>query len=92
MRIGSFRLIGAGTVAIVTLLLLIVLQQGFTPFEFSQSHIEKTSIPVERDIGRNVGRLLWGDRQLDMIALAFLLFVTATGCASILRSKGEDSS
>jgi len=91
LKIEPFRLIGTGTVAIVILLLLTVLQQGFAPFEFYRSHVEETSIPVEGEIGRDVGRLLWGDRQLDMIALAFLLFVTATGCAGILGSEREDS-
>ncbi len=91
MRIGLLRIIGSGAVVIVAFLLFVTLQQGFAPFEFCQFHIEETSIPIEGDIGREVGRVLWGERQLDMVAIGFLLFVTATGCTCILRSEREDT-
>jgi hypothetical protein len=92
LRIDPLRIIGSATIAIVALLLLILLQQGFTPFEFCQFNVEETLIPVGGDIGRETGRVLWGDRQLDMIAMGFLLFVTATGCTSVLRFEREDTS
>jgi len=91
LRIETLRLTGLVAAIIVTLLLLIFLQRGFTPLEYCTFNIEETSISVEEDVGRGVGQVLWGERQLDMIGMGFLLFVTATGCISVLRIEREES-
>lgn len=38
-----------------------------------------------RAVGSGVSRFMWGDRTVDMITQAFLLFVTAVACIALLR-------
>jgi len=90
LRMDPSRFLGFTIIVIVSFLLLVLLQQEFTPFGYCQFNIEDMLVSVDGDIGFETGRVLWGNRQLDVIALGFLLFVTAAGCISVLRSRRED--
>lgn len=77
-----------GTLAAIMLigLFAIIFQQDFAVFEFHQLG-SSALIPVDGEIDNAVSRVLWGNRQVDVIVLALLLFVTGVGCAGILRPE-----
>ncbi len=77
---------------VLALLLLPILEHGFAQFEPDSSKIGGMLVALEGEIDYEVSRVLWGYRQLDLLAVAFLLFVTAVGCTSILWREGEESS
>lgn len=82
------RLRIVGTLAAIVLvgLFALIFQQGFVVFEFRQFG-DDAFLSVDGEIGDAVSRTLWGDRQVDVIVLALLLFVTGVGCAGILRPE-----
>jgi len=47
-------------------------------------------VPIEENVGQEVSATLWGQRQLDLIALAFILFATATCCRAMLRVEERE--
>jgi len=92
MRVESVRIFGT-LVAILTLFLfLMITQQDFVPFEYAMFSVNETLVPFDGEVGEAVSYTLWGQRRLDMIILAFLLFVSAACCATVLRiEKGDQS-
>lgn len=92
MRIERLRLLGTIVAAVMGFLFLLILQEAFQPFEHARYPIEETMIPVDGEVGRAASGVLWAQRPLDMIVLAFLLFVTAACCSVMLRAEaGEES-
>ena len=90
MRVGFLRIFGT-FVAVLTLFLFFVMtQQGFVPFEYAKYSVNETMIPFNEEIGEAISNTLWNQRQLDMLVLAFLLFVSAACCATILRTEKSD--
>ena len=91
MRIDLLRILGT-LVAVLTLFLFLTMtQQDFVPFEYAKFPVNETMVPVNK-IGDAVSYTLWSQRQLDLIILAFLLFISAACCATILRmEKGGQS-
>ena len=91
MRFDRLRIFASIVAATLLFLFLSVVHQGFTVFEYTPSGVEKTLIPVSGEVGHEVSQVLWGHRQLDLIVLAFLLFITGACCSSILRvERGEE--
>ena len=90
MRVESVRIFGT-LVAVLTLFLFFMMtQQDFVPFEYAKFSINETMVPVNEELGEAVSYTLWSQRQLDMITLAFLLFVSAACCAIVLRMEKGD--
>jgi hypothetical protein len=90
MRVELLRIFGTLVAALTLILFLMMTQQGFVPFEYVKFPINETMIPVNEEVGEAVSYTLWSQRQLDMITLAFLLFVSASCCATILRMEKSD--
>ena len=88
MRVDLLRILGTFIAALTLFLFLMMTQQGFVPFEYAKFPINETMVPVN-EVGDAVSYTLWGQRQLDLIILAFLLFVSAACCATVLRMKGD---
>lgn len=89
MRVESVRIFGT-LVAVLTLFLFFMMtQQDFVPFEYAKFSINETMVPVN-EVGEAVSYTLWGQRQLDLMTLAFLLFVSAACCATVLRMEKGD--
>lgn len=89
MRVDRLRILGSVVASTVLFLLLSLAHQGFTVFEYGGM---ETLVPVYGEVGREVSQVLWNQRQLDLIALAFLLFITGVCCSSVLRAeRGEES-
>ena len=65
-----------------------LVQLRFLLFDYVEFPISTTMISIREDVGQEVSSTLWTQRQLDVIALAFLLFATATCCRAMLRGKG----
>lgn len=85
LRIGGILL-----VATIGFLFFSTTQQSFVPFEYAVFPIGDSLVSTEKGIGQGVSYTLWSQRPLDMILLAFLLFVTSACCASILGpQRGE---
>ena len=88
MRIDRLRILGSVVATMLLFLLLSLAHQGFTVFEYVGM---ETLVPVDGEVGHEVSQVLWSHRQLDLIALAFLLFITGACCSSILRAeRGEE--
>lgn len=90
MRVVWSRIYASIIMIVVVCLLFVMIQLDFPCFEYAQSPVHETLVPVEGEIGREVSSALWAQRQLDLIALAFLLFVTAAGCSTTLRIGREE--
>lgn len=86
------RLRISGTLAALLLvaLFILVFQQGFTVFEYRPSG-DDALLPVDGETGGAVSRVLWSDRQGDVLVLALLLLVTGVGCAGVLRPEQGDA-
>lgn len=89
MKIDRLRIMGAVFAVLLLFLLLSFSTQGFTVFEYAPTNMDKvdTLTPISSEIGRDISEILWGSRQLDLIALGFLLFVAGVSCSSILRGR-----
>ena len=91
MRVDRLRIFGSIAATVLLFLFLSLVHQDFTVFEHAPSGVGKT-FPVSGEVGLEVSRVLWGHRQLDLIVLAFLLFITGACCSSILRAeRGEEN-
>ena len=89
MKINRLRIIGTVFTVLLLFLVLCFSTPDFTVFEFSPSNMDKmdTLTPMSSEISRDISRILWGSRQLDLISLGFLLFVAGVCCSSILRGR-----
>ncbi len=90
MRVNRLRVLASTLIVLLAAVVVMQLQRGFTPFEYARAPINATLVPFDSDVGRRVSATLWSDRALDLIVLAFLLFTTATGCATLLRPERGD--
>ncbi len=85
------QLVGFTATALLFLLFLSVIHQGFPVFEYASPDVAMRLISVDAAVGPEVSRVLWSHRPQDVIALAFLLFTAGSGCACILRrQRGEE--
>ena len=92
MRVELLRIFGTLVAVLTLLLFLMMTQQDFVPFEYAKFPINETMVPVNEELGEAVSYTLWSQRQLDLITLAFLLFVSAACCATVLRMEKGDQS
>ncbi|MCK4243845.1 hypothetical protein KAX03_03165 [Candidatus Bathyarchaeota archaeon] len=92
MRVGWLRIISSIFAAMMICVLFITIQHTFIPFEYASFPVNETLASTEGEVGQEVSQALWSNRQLDLIILAFLLFVTASCCTVILKvRRGEPS-
>ena len=77
------RVLGSVIVGLVVLILFIILPLSFTTFEYVTP--EKQLLPLTEDGNAALSRVLWIDRQLDVMVLALLLFITGICSAALLR-------
>jgi hypothetical protein len=84
MKFFLLRMLGSVIVGLLVLMLLIILPPSFTTFEYITP--EKQLLPLTEDGNAALSRVLWIDRQLDVMALALLLFVTGICSATLLRT------
>ena len=90
MRSFRTHMLGSVVIGLLLLLLFLILPPSFTPFDYVTP--EKPLLSLTEDGNAALSRVLWIDRQLDVMVLALLLFVTGIGCATLLRStRGEVS-
>ena len=83
-------LLGSVIIGLLLLLLWIIFPPIFAPFTYVAP--DKPLLPLTEDGNAALSRVLWIDRQLDVLVLAVLLFVTGVGCATLLRpNQGEIS-
>lgn len=78
------RVLGSVIVGLLVLILFIILPVSFTPFEYATS--QKQLLPLTEDGNAALSRVLWIDRQLDIMVLAMLLFITGICSATLLRT------
>ena len=90
MRIDRLRVVASVLVGLLAVVVITLLQRGFTPFEAARYPVNATLVPLDSDVGRHVSATLWSDRALDLLVVALLLFTTATGCATLLRPERGD--
>lgn len=83
-------MLGSVIIGLFLLLLLILLPPVFTPFAYVAP--DKPLRPLTEDGNAALSRVLWIDRQLDVMVLALLLFVTGIGCATLLHPNPGDAS
>ena len=89
MRIEWLSILGLTIVIVLTFVFFEVTPQQFQQQGFLQHPINMTAVSVQTDVGQQASATLWGQRQLDLIVLAFVLFATATCCRAILRVEEE---
>jgi hypothetical protein len=88
----SFRphMLGSVVISLLLLLLFIIISPTFPHFDYVVP--EKQLLPITEDGNAALSRVLWINRQLDIMVLALLLFITGIGCATLLHStQGETS-
>jgi len=90
MKVEWLPVFGLVVVIALTSVFLIVVQHDFPQQRFQQFPINATLVSVEEDVGQKVSQTLWAHRQLDLIALAFILFATATCCRAMLRVEERE--
>jgi len=90
MKIGWLPVFGLAVVVVLTSVFLIVVQHDFPQQGFQQFPINMTLVSVEENVGHEVSGALWGQRQLDLIVLALVLFATATCCRAMLRAEERE--
>lgn len=88
MKVGWLRIFGLTVMIALVFVFFTLVQLRFPLFEYVQFPISTTMISIKEDVGQEVSSTLWMQRQLDVIALAFVLFATATCCRAMLRGKG----
>jgi len=90
MKVGWLRVFGLATAIALTFIFIIVIQQQLPQQGFLQYPINMTLVSIDEDVGQEVSATLWGQRQLDLIVLAFVLFATATCCRAMLRVEERE--
>jgi len=90
MKIGWLPVFGLAVAVALTSVFLIVVQYEFPQQGFQQFPTNMTLVPIEENVGQEVSATLWGQRQLDLIVLAFILFATATCCRAMLRVEERE--
>lgn len=90
MKIGWLPVFGLAVAVALTFVFLIVAQYEFPQQGFRQFPINMTLVPIEENVGQEVSATLWGQRQLDLIVLAFVLFATATCCRAMFRVEERE--
>lgn len=88
MKVRWLRIFGLTVTIALASVFFTLVQQRFPLFEYAQFPISTMMISIKEDVGQEVSSTLWTRRQLDVIALAFVLFATATCCRAMLRVKG----
>ena len=90
MKIGWLPIFGLAVVVALTSIFLVAVWHDFPQQGFQQFPINMTLVSVDENVGQEISANLWGQRQLDLIVLAFVLFATATCCRAMLRvEEGE---
>lgn len=78
------------SLAIVVLAILvfstIIVSYGFPTFKYALPSEELIEVEATA-IGPEVGRFLWTNRSIDLIAQAFVLFAAAVCCLALLRGR-----
>ncbi len=89
MRIRWLSFFGIIAIIASIVLLFVLVQPQFPQQGFLRFPTNMTLTPIQEAIGQEVSAVLWSQRQLDLIALAFVLFATATCCRAMLREEEE---
>ena len=88
MRDILLRIVSAVTLALVVILFIsVTTQPGIVPFEYAAYPVDDSLVSTDGEVGREVSHVLWEQRHMDTTLLAFLLFVAAACCASILGEE-----
>jgi len=90
MKIGWLPVFGLAIVVALMSVFLVVVQYEFSQQGFQQFPINMTLVSVDEEVGQEVSAILWGQRQLDLIVLAFVLFATAACCRVMLRVEERE--
>ena len=64
----------------------LIVGYGFPTFEYALPSEELIEVETTA-IGPEVGRFLWTNRSIDLIAQAFVLFAAAVCCLALLRGR-----
>lgn len=89
MKIGRLSVFGLATAITLTFIFFTLIQQQFPQQGFLHYPANMTLISVQEALGQEVSATLWAQRQLDLIAMAFVLFATATCCRAMLKEGRE---
>jgi len=87
------RLFRASITFIVIALSLFVISSlvNFRPFEYALNPVIDGFRPVDEGGTREAASFLWGFRQLDAIALAFLMLGSVVCCSAIIGEEEAGS-
>lgn len=90
MRDIWLRIVGTLMVTLMAYLFLsVAIQRGIVPFEYASYPVDDSLVSTDGEVGSELSYALWEQRHMDTIILAFLLFVTAACCASILGERRD---
>ena len=90
MRDIWLRITGILMVTIIAYLFLsVAIQHAIVPFEYATYPVDDSLVSTDGEVGSELSYALWEQRHMDTTILAFLLFVTAVCCASILGEAGD---
>ncbi|MFQ6095167.1 MAG: hypothetical protein ACE5NN_03380 [Candidatus Bathyarchaeia archaeon] len=88
MRNIWLRIVGTLMIAVMAYLFLsVAIQRAIVPFEYATYPVDDSLVSTDGEVGSEVSYALWEQRHMDTTVLAFLLFVTAACCASILGEE-----
>jgi len=88
MRDVWLRIVSAVTLSLIAcLFILVATQPAIVPFEYAAYPVDDSLVSTDGEVGREVSHVLWEQRHMDTTLLAFLLFVAAACCASILGEE-----
>lgn len=87
MKVGRLSVFGLAAAITLAFIFFTLIQQQFPQQGFLQYPANVTLISVQEAVGQEASATLWTQRQLDLIALAFVLFATATCCRAMLKEE-----
>ncbi len=84
MRVDWPRIIGLALVLGVFAVILLIASYKFPLFSYVEA--PRTVVPAG-EADRGLCGVLWGRRQMDLLAQAVLLFAATASCVAILRGE-----
>jgi hypothetical protein len=84
MRVDKITATGAVfSLMAIAFLTLIIIQHNFPAFEYATT--SNHYVNITQDIGQENSRFMWTNRNVDLIAQAFVIFAAAAASLAMLR-------
>jgi hypothetical protein len=73
----------------IALSVSIVIQFAFPTFKYASP--SERFVNITEDVGPQDSQFMWGNRTLDLMAQAIVIFAAAAGCLAMLRATQREN-